>query len=882
MPFDFKEYQTKCDSMSTEQLHKEWENYTRQMSGGATSTATSVLFAPVTGGISLVGLGLSAPKIHNARKKREIIEAGLKARGTTHNTRKRDVIAPMAVGHPLEAAFRYLNVALALVTGAISGLTLGLAGPAANAMAGQVVGHGVEYATAHVALDAGGSVIEHQHGKHHKSKADAKLQAQYESFKVQHAQEQTATQGTQFSVAGYQPGLQIPGSIQGPQAASPLTPTGANLPGPPPYQPQGPSQDQKYEAVPLPAAYIMNPQQPAVQHQAAFYAGASFQMNTYHSTSHQQAFESAQHTNPTKPQPVPAQHPQDFSGHAPEKLPISSYPSPCPTPLPLYTPPQPNPEKPVVPPLQHRPSLPTPAPPTTHVPFHRPSLPSGPPPVSTPETPIYELSTSTGRTTPTRNDSMLSMEEELAFLRIKILQMELEKRGEHVEIIENNEEDEEENEEETPKPPEIPETFPAEAYAPEPPRKATQDAKVESAATVQAATPSSPKLNVFVDVQHPKPLQPQPPTPQSTLPYPTFSTPRPEQQQYHPPPPQVSAPPAAQPEPVKHGLSITGGISISYNRESASSQPPASNEPQQARLQGSFGPDVQYQQAPIPNQAPVSHTPTPPPQQPTTPYQTYNPHQQAQSIPLSSQQQVPPQTQGVPISYTPGPPPPQPNAAYQTYNPAQQAPSTPAIHQQQSYPLPPKPPHPLQHQDSGYYSNPPSRHSSTFSVSTVASMNLNHTQHVVSPPTPSFATLSTQPTGPPPTQYGHGHHPSFGFGPMPMSYTPSPMSPQPQQYFPPPPPPPPQRQSYFGQNGPSQVSTPTLQPQGYQPTPPAPNYGNVQGGQTYQPAPLAPVYGAQQGANHTQGWQWGNPKAGTPAEPNYGPPPPIPGQWRGS
>ncbi len=119
MPFDFKEYQTKCDSMSTEQLHKEWENYTRQMSGGATSTATSVLFAPVTGGISLVGLGLSAPKIHNARKKREIIEAGLKARGTTHNTRKRDVIAPMAVGHPLEAAFRYLNVALALVHGIV-------------------------------------------------------------------------------------------------------------------------------------------------------------------------------------------------------------------------------------------------------------------------------------------------------------------------------------------------------------------------------------------------------------------------------------------------------------------------------------------------------------------------------------------------------------------------------------------------------------------------------------------------------------------------------------------------------------------------------------------------------------------------------------------
>lgn len=95
--------------MTAEQLQKEWENYTRQMSAGATSTATSVLLMPLTGGISAVGLGLSAPRIHNARKKREIIEAGLKARGTTHRTRTGDVLAPMAV------------------SGIIGGLTLGLA-----------------------------------------------------------------------------------------------------------------------------------------------------------------------------------------------------------------------------------------------------------------------------------------------------------------------------------------------------------------------------------------------------------------------------------------------------------------------------------------------------------------------------------------------------------------------------------------------------------------------------------------------------------------------------------------------------------------------------------------------------------------------------------
>lgn len=117
MPFDYEDYQKKCDGLTAEELHKEWENYTRQIAGGATSTATSVLFSPFTAGISLVGIGLSAPRIHNARKKREIIQAGLEARGETHNTRKRDVIAPMAVA------------------GTLSSLTLGLAGPGADLIA---------------------------------------------------------------------------------------------------------------------------------------------------------------------------------------------------------------------------------------------------------------------------------------------------------------------------------------------------------------------------------------------------------------------------------------------------------------------------------------------------------------------------------------------------------------------------------------------------------------------------------------------------------------------------------------------------------------------------------------------------------------------------
>ncbi len=127
--------------MTTEQLQKEWENYTRQISAGATSTATSILFMPVTGGVSLVGVGLAAPRIHNARKKREIIEAGLKARGTTHHTRTGDVLAPMAV------------------SGIIGGLTLGLLPPGAESVAGVAAGRGIEIAAANTALNATEAVV---------------------------------------------------------------------------------------------------------------------------------------------------------------------------------------------------------------------------------------------------------------------------------------------------------------------------------------------------------------------------------------------------------------------------------------------------------------------------------------------------------------------------------------------------------------------------------------------------------------------------------------------------------------------------------------------------------------------------------------------------
>lgn len=161
MPFDYEEYENKCSALSPEALQKEWENYTRHIAGGATSTAAPVLFAPLTAGASLVGLGLSTPRIHNARKKRAIIETHIQAHGTTHHTRKRDVVAPVAVA------------------GTLGGLTLGLAGPGADLIAGQAVGKGVEYVVSHAALEAAGATLEHKHDEHKMMKDQLYLAKKY-------------------------------------------------------------------------------------------------------------------------------------------------------------------------------------------------------------------------------------------------------------------------------------------------------------------------------------------------------------------------------------------------------------------------------------------------------------------------------------------------------------------------------------------------------------------------------------------------------------------------------------------------------------------------------------------------------------------------------
>ncbi|KAI1504800.1 hypothetical protein F5X99DRAFT_432562 [Biscogniauxia marginata] len=98
MPFDFKKYDEKCNGLTPEQLQREWDHYTRLIASASTSTAISGAAIPATTlGVSAVGIAVAAPAIHNARKKRAIIERHLRAHDTTHVTRGRDVLRSVAV-----------------------------------------------------------------------------------------------------------------------------------------------------------------------------------------------------------------------------------------------------------------------------------------------------------------------------------------------------------------------------------------------------------------------------------------------------------------------------------------------------------------------------------------------------------------------------------------------------------------------------------------------------------------------------------------------------------------------------------------------------------------------------------------------------------------
>ncbi|KAH7029870.1 uncharacterized protein B0I36DRAFT_270558, partial [Microdochium trichocladiopsis] len=158
MPFDFKAYDAKCAGMTALELQKEWEHYTRLIAGGATSTAISGLAIPLTAGVSTIGVALAAPGLHNSRRKREIIEKHLQRLGTTHETRKRDVLGSMAF------------------SGTVGVVTLGVGSAGADSIVQNGAEHGIALCdtavkvVTHVALDGAGMALEHAHTSHKKKK----------------------------------------------------------------------------------------------------------------------------------------------------------------------------------------------------------------------------------------------------------------------------------------------------------------------------------------------------------------------------------------------------------------------------------------------------------------------------------------------------------------------------------------------------------------------------------------------------------------------------------------------------------------------------------------------------------------------------------------
>ncbi|EUC28170.1 hypothetical protein COCCADRAFT_109852 [Bipolaris zeicola 26-R-13] len=151
--------------MSVERLRLEWNHYTRLITGSATSTTISGLAAPFTGGISLVGVMIGSTGIHNARKKRAIIDCHLARYEEQHKTRVRDVVGSMAF------------------SGALGVATLGVGSMGADVALTEGIIHGVLDSTdgtevkvaTHIVADGVGLAIEHKH--HEKLKAEAEKKA---------------------------------------------------------------------------------------------------------------------------------------------------------------------------------------------------------------------------------------------------------------------------------------------------------------------------------------------------------------------------------------------------------------------------------------------------------------------------------------------------------------------------------------------------------------------------------------------------------------------------------------------------------------------------------------------------------------------------------
>ena len=215
------------------------------------------------------------------------------------------------------------------------------------------------------------------------------------------------------------------------------------------------------------------------------------------------------------------------------------------------------------------------------------------------------------------------------------------------------------------------------------------------------------------------------------------------------------------------------------------------------------------------------------------------------------------------LRFFPPPPPPRPHSAHiPQYYPPPPPPILSPVNDLQNSSAPPLPFRPQQHpgiqrQDSGYYSNPPSRHQSSFSTATISTCS--SPQQLLSPQLSGYSPLVPHSTG----QNHHALRHSVSHGSISSNQV-SPMSSQPAPYFPPPPTstirPVSQGKDYFTQSL----------------TSPAPQVP------VYRPGMGQPAYTPQHYYQGSQGWQWGTAPTASQGEPNYGAPPAIPAAWKRS
>ncbi|OHF04424.1 hypothetical protein CORC01_00276 [Colletotrichum orchidophilum] len=165
MPFDADAYDLKCRQMSDEIIIARRSHYVRQLASSSTGAALHTAAGAVTAGLSWLMVPYDAARIRNARRKRRILERHAVERGLAVETRRGDVLVPVAMG---------LTFGAVAIEGAEMCADV-LVGTGGDGSSGAAATHGVVKGVAHVGLDAGIAAAEHAHAKREKMKVEKML-----------------------------------------------------------------------------------------------------------------------------------------------------------------------------------------------------------------------------------------------------------------------------------------------------------------------------------------------------------------------------------------------------------------------------------------------------------------------------------------------------------------------------------------------------------------------------------------------------------------------------------------------------------------------------------------------------------------------------------